>query len=58
MKLQDKLNYLQEKHMSEWLRTRRETENEVSDGQSMYCVCGKLATGLHEMHCKKFRRIV
>lgn len=24
----------------------------------MFCVCGKLATGLHESSCRKFNKVV
>ena len=58
MKISEKLNYLQENHFGEWLKVRQETEQELSDKQSMFCVCGRLATGLHEMHCTKFRNKV
>ena len=50
-----KVNYLQENHFGEWLSTRQKVENEISDNQSVFCVCGRLATGLHESHCGKFR---
>ena len=55
MKLQEKLIYLGDNHLSEWLKTRREVEDELSDKQSMFCVCGRLATGFHENSCRKFR---
>jgi len=55
MKIQEKLAYIQDNHFSEWLKTRKEVEYEISDSQSMFCVCGKLATGLHESCCKKFQ---
>lgn len=55
MKKQDKLNYLFNNHYSEWIKTRTEVDNELSEKQSMFCVCGKLATGLHESHCKRFK---
>ena len=52
--LQEKLSYIQDNHFGEWLKTRQEVENEMSDEQSMFCVCGRLATGFHERGCKKF----
>jgi len=54
MKIQEKLKILQDNHFEEWLETRQKTEQEESDRQAMFCVCGKLATGLHESGCKKF----
>ena len=32
--------------------------NELSDAQTMWCCCGKLASSLHENSCAKFRRKV
>ena len=58
MKLIDKLKYLQDNHFTEWLTARREAEDEVSSKQSMVCLCGRLATGLHESHCRKFQNKV
>ncbi len=54
MKLTEKLEYLQKNYFSEWLSTRQEIGNKLSDNQSMFCMCGRLATGLHESHCRKF----
>jgi len=58
MKLQEKLKYLQDNHLEEWLNTRQETESKLSNNQSTFCICGRLATGLHESHCSKFRNKV
>jgi hypothetical protein len=58
MKLEQKLEYLQNNYMSEWLKKRREVEDIISEGNSMFCVCGRLATGLHEMGCRKFQNKV
>ena len=55
MKIQEKLKYIQDNHFDEWLKVRQETENELSDKQSMFCLCGRLATGLHESHCAKLQ---
>lgn len=55
MKLTEKLSYLTANNFGEWLKTRQEVEDELSNNQSMFCVCGRLATGLHESHCKKFQ---
>jgi hypothetical protein len=54
-KLIKDLDYLQSNHLGVWLKTRQEVQNEISDRQSMACVCGHLATGLHEMNCRKFK---
>ena len=54
----EKLNYLQDNHFAEWLKTRGVVEEELSAKQSMFCVCGRLATGLHERYCRKFNNKV
>ncbi len=51
----EKIAILQDKHFGEWLKTYHEVKAEISDNQSMFCVCGRLATGLHESHCRKFQ---
>ena len=50
----DKIQYLKIQFMKEWNSTRIKVFDELSDNQSMFCCCGKLATGLHESHCRKF----
>ena len=55
MKKEEKIQYIQDNHFKEWLKTRREVEDEISNSQSMFCVCGRLATGLHESMCRKFQ---
>jgi hypothetical protein len=52
--LTKRLTFLQDNYFNEWLTARQEAEQEVSDSQSMFCVCGRLATGLHERGCKRF----
>lgn len=58
MKLSEKITTLQENHFGHWIRTRQEVDEEVSNTQTMFCVCGKLATGLHERTCRKYNNIV
>lgn len=53
-KISEQLNYIQENHFGEWLKTRQEVEEELSSKQLVSCLCGRLATGLHESYCKKF----
>lgn len=55
MKKFEKLNFLQNNHMGEWLKTRSECLDELSASCSMWCVCGKLCTGLHESYCRRFQ---
>ena len=58
MKLQEKIKYIGDNHFEEWIKTRREVEYELSEKNGMSCVCGRLATGLHEMNCKRFQNKV
>lgn len=58
MKKWENLAYLKNTHFNLFLQTRQRVKSELSDGQSMFCCCGKLATGLHEDHCKKFNEKV
>ena len=43
-----------EKDFGKWIDMRRVVEKEVSNSNPVICVCGRLATGMHEMRCKKF----
>lgn len=55
MKIQEKLQFIQGNHLGEWLKARAEVADEISNKQQMFCVCGKLATGLHESYCIKLQ---
>lgn len=48
------IQYLKTQFTEEWNSTRTKVFNELSDSQSMFRCCGKLATGLHESNCRKF----
>lgn len=54
MKKWEKLAYLKDVDFDLFTMTLNQVRKELSDRQSMFCCCGKLATGLHEAHCKKF----
>ena len=54
MKKSQKLEKIKEVDLELFVKTRQQVFNELSDSQTMFCCCGKLATGLHESHCKKF----
>lgn len=58
MKHYEKLRFLQDNHFDLFLATHRLVENEISNNQTMFCCCGRLATGLHEMWCSKFKHKV
>ena len=54
MKKWEKLAYLKDVDLDLFIMTRNKVKEELSNGQTMFCCCGRLATGLHESHCKKF----
>ena len=58
MKKTDRVNFLKENHWTTWIRTRSKVFDELSDKQTMFCCCGKLATGFHEQSCTKFNKKV
>lgn len=58
MKLQDKIDFFHNKYFSSWLAKRQEVEHRISDSNTMFCFCGRLATGFHESSCGKFRKAV
>lgn len=58
MKKNEKLAYLKAYHFSVFIETREKVYNELSEQQTMFCCCGKLATGIHESNCKKFNEKV
>ena len=51
---EEKLVFLKKHYLGRFLTTRQLVFHELADRQTMLCCCGKLATGLHEMYCKKF----
>lgn len=56
--IRERIEYLKTHQLSTWLSTRRKIFDELSNNQSMFCCCGKLATGLHEQNCRKFNENV
>ena len=58
MKKHEKLAYLKDADFSLFVKTRQMVFDELSDQQTMFCCCGKLATGMHEMNCTKFNNKV
>ena len=58
MKKQEKLKYLKDTNFGLFVKTRQKVFDELSDQQTMFCCCGKIATGLHERSCTKFNNKV
>lgn len=58
MEIRERIEYLKTHQLSTWLSTRRKIFDELSNNQSIFCCCGKLATGLHEQNCQKFNENV
>lgn len=54
MKKSEKLEVIKNKNLGLFVKTRQQVFNELSDQQTMFCCCGKLATGLHESYCRRF----
>jgi hypothetical protein len=54
MTKQEKLRKLQELDYVLFMKTKREVFDELDSKQTMFCCCGRLATGLHTSRCKKF----
>ena len=54
MKKYEKLTYLTLNHFSLFRETYLKAFNDLSEKQVVFCCCGKLATSVHEEHCKKF----
>lgn len=55
---EQKLNYLYKANLGLFIKTRKTVFEELSERQTMFCCCGKLATSLHEEHCVKFNNKV
>jgi hypothetical protein len=53
-----KIEYLKENYNSEWTNTWDRERDKLSNLQPLFCICGRLATGLHELNCKKFKNKV
>ena len=58
MKKHEKLAYLKDADFGLFVKTRQMVFDELSDRQTMFCCCGRLATGLHEDNCTKFNNKV
>lgn len=51
-------DWLKTHFFAEYIGTRQNVFYELSDKQTMFCVCGRLATGFHESRCARFNRAV
>lgn len=58
MTIKEKIEYYKNQNFQTWLKTRNQIFDELSDMQTMFCVCGRLATGLHEKNCRRFNKKV
>ena len=58
MKKHEKLAYLKDADFGLFVKTRQMVFDELSDQQTIFCCCGKLATCLHERNCTKFNNKV
>ncbi len=55
MNKNDKIAWLIQHAPGPYARAKAEAEKEMDDLTPVFCFCGKLATGLHTAHCKKFQ---
>ena len=63
MKTERIIKYLTENHYQEFIDTYKQVDQEFLEEYRMFCICGTLNTGLHEMYCKqsrdyKYRQVV
>lgn len=58
MNLTEKLKSLQDNHLGEWILTRDKVAKEFSENQPTFCICGKLASGLHESNCRRLSNAI
>jgi len=58
MNTKEALCRIGENHFSTWIKTHAKVWEEFSDKQQVFCLCGKLATGLHERICRRFNAAV
>lgn len=58
MKLKEKHAYLVDNHLSEWISARQKANDLVSKQYPIFCICGRLCTGLHEQSCSRFKNRV
>lgn len=49
-----KLEILWQNHSESYNKARNEAIEELDNATPIWCVCGKLATGLHTSRCRKF----
>lgn len=55
MKTEAIIKYLTENHYQEFIETYKQVDQEFQEKYPLFCVCGKLSTGLHETYCKRAR---
>lgn len=52
---EQKLQMLWQTHFEEYNKARKEAQDTLDELTPMFCFCGKIASGLHTSHCKKFQ---
>lgn len=55
---QEKIEFFKRKNFRKYIETYNEVERYCSESQTMFCCCGRLATGLHEQNCQEFQKKV
>ncbi len=55
MRQSEKINFLIRNHYQQFVDTYKEVDNEFQEKYRLFCICGTLNTGLHEMRCNRAR---
>ena len=58
MNFTDKKKFLIKNFQSDYVKTRCEVFNALSNQQAVFCICGKIVSGFHEDRCSKFNALV
>lgn len=58
MKKEEKLEWLRRNHNEAYLEAENKAIAALDDEYPIFCLCGKLATGLHTTNCRKFQEAV
>lgn len=55
MKKEEKLLFQKEHHYQEFAATYKQVDQEFQEAHRLYCICGCINSGLHEIYCKRAR---
>lgn len=55
MKTERIIKYLIENNYQEFIETYKQVDQEFQEEHRMFCICGSLNTGFHEIYCNRAR---